>query len=315
MQKNDNTIFVIGANPAWQKTLTFNELIVGEVNRAENVDCFHSGKGINFCRVNNFWNKFPSRLFQFAGGDTGKSICTGLNEEKINHTTIPVDSSTRVCTTCLCKKTGVMTELIEPSSPLNEQQLALMFNAVEKDIHKCIGLAICGTIPQGTDIEIYIKIALLANKHNIPLLIDSWQNIQPVLKISQNTILKINYSELKHITGEMSPEKAITKIINQYQLKSVAITNSASSAFLGTDSGIWEFMLPRLDSVVNPLGSGDTVAAIFFNEYLSGTGLPKAFAYGLAAASASCLTTRCGYFERTVMNEIYQQINILKSGE
>jgi 1-phosphofructokinase family hexose kinase len=310
MDKQDKIIIVIGANPAWQKTLTFKSLNVGDVNRAETIDCFHSGKGINFARVTNASGKYQSKLFQFAGGDTGKMICAGLDKEAIQHVTIKVKASTRVCTTCLCRKSGEMTELIEPSQAVTKEQLNEMFNAVERDIKDCAGMAICGTLPTGTDIQFYVKLAALANQYNIPLLIDSWQDIVPVLSIAINAILKINYSELKQITGAMSQDAAIAAAIARFPIQAVAITDGPGNAYLGNNQAAWKYILPRLDNVVNPLGSGDTVAAVFFSEYLSRTAIDKAFAAGLAAASASCLTPRCGSFSPAVMQEILQQIKI-----
>ena len=44
-------ISVFGANPAWQKTLYFGEFRRGQVNRAEKLELYAGGKGVNFCRA------------------------------------------------------------------------------------------------------------------------------------------------------------------------------------------------------------------------------------------------------------------------
>ena len=54
---NKPLITVIGANPAWQKTLFFREFIPGRVNRAYKEENYSSGKGVNFsahCAVLNW---------------------------------------------------------------------------------------------------------------------------------------------------------------------------------------------------------------------------------------------------------------------
>ena len=49
-------VTVLGANPAFQKTLTFDGFRQGKVNRAKDVTFTASGKGINFCRAARCWN-------------------------------------------------------------------------------------------------------------------------------------------------------------------------------------------------------------------------------------------------------------------
>jgi len=62
--------------------------------------------------------------------------------------------------------------------------------------------------------------------------------------------------------------------------------------------------------VVSPLGSGDTASAVFFSEYLAGKPPVEAFASGLAAASASCLTPRCGEFDQGERDRLRKAIKI-----
>ena len=65
-------IAVFGANPSWQKTLSFEHLLPGEVNRARSADAYASGKGVNFCRAATCHGLCRTRLFQFAGGGNGR---------------------------------------------------------------------------------------------------------------------------------------------------------------------------------------------------------------------------------------------------
>ncbi|MFA7230256.1 MAG: PfkB family carbohydrate kinase, partial [Victivallaceae bacterium] len=116
-------IIAFGPNPAWQKALFFKKFTAGAINRAEEMQSFPSGKGVNFCRAAAQWNEFSTLLIQFAGGDTGKLLCAGLAEEKIEHRTIEAEFSTRTSVTCLCRTSQTMTEVIEPSHPLSAQAI------------------------------------------------------------------------------------------------------------------------------------------------------------------------------------------------
>ncbi len=63
-----NTIIVMGANPAWQKTLRFSGLRKNGVCRAERMNAYPGGKGVNFCRAASCFGEAETVLFQFAGG-------------------------------------------------------------------------------------------------------------------------------------------------------------------------------------------------------------------------------------------------------
>ena len=303
-------IIVLGPNPAWQKTLFFKELVTGEVNRAYDMNNFPSGKGINFSRAASVWGKSHTLLLQFAGGYTGKLICDGLDAEGIRHSTISVDHVTRTCTTCLCQTTTRMTELIEPSRAADQASISKMLDVIHANVKNCLGIALCGTLPGGDGLNLYIEAAQIAETYGIPLLIDSWQDIEQVLQHAGNAILKINLAELRQITGIDSPREATLAALNNYRLKAVAITDGPGNAYAATAGKFYVYKLKKLDHIVNPLGSGDTAAAVFFSEYLNEKPLTEAFASGLAAASANCLTPLCGHFELPAALQIRNAITI-----
>lgn len=303
-------IIVLGPNPAWQKTLFFKELVTGEVNRAYDMNCFPSGKGINFSRAASVWGKSHTLLLQFAGGYTGRLICDGLDAECIRHSTVSVDHVTRTCTTCLCQTTTKMTELIEPSRAADQASISKMLDVIHANVKNCLGIALCGTLPGGDGLNLYIEAAQIAETYGIPLLIDSWQDIEQVLQHAENAILKINLTELRQITGINSPRKATLAVLNNYRLKAVAITDGPGNACAATADKFYVYKLKKLDHIVNPLGSGDTAAAVFFSEYLNEKPLSEAFASGLAAASANCLTPLCGHFELSTALQIRDEITI-----
>jgi fructose-1-phosphate kinase PfkB-like protein len=303
-------IIVLGPNPAWQKTLFFKELVTGEVNRAYDMNSFPSGKGINFSRAASIWGKSHTLLLQFAGGYTGKLICDGLDAEGIRHSTISVDHVTRTCTTCLCQTTTRMTELIEPSHAADQGSISKMLDVIHANIKNCLGIALCGTLPGGDGLNLYIEAAQIAETYGIPLLIDSWQDIEQVLQHAGNAILKINLAELRQITGIDSPREATLAALNNYRLKAVAITDGPGNAYAATADKFYVYKLKKLDHIVNPLGSGDTADAVFFSEYLNEKPLSEAFASGLAAASANCLTPLCGHFELPTALQIRNEITI-----
>ncbi len=304
-------ILTVGANPAWQKALHFARFEYGRVNRADAMLAFASGKGVNFCRAAGIWGKAKPELLQFVGGDNGKLLLDDLARERLSAHSIASDSPTRCCTTCLSEADGTMTELIEPSrgpGAAAEQQ-ALEYLA--KQLPRAAGLALCGQLPSGMDVAFYVECTKLAAANRVPVLIDSWQKIAPVLETARQVTLKINTDELAALTGIAEVRTAMKTLFNAYDLERIAITAGPGIAYLGTRDHFFQFATPRLDKVVNPVGSGDTTSAVFWSELMTGTAAPEAFARALAAASANCLSLKCGEFELSDAWSLREKISMI----
>jgi fructose-1-phosphate kinase PfkB-like protein len=302
-------MLALGPNPAWQKTLFFNELCPGEVNRAHDMESYASGKGVNFCRAARSWGNKQAELLQFTGGDTGRQLCRYLGTEGIINQTVQTEHATRTCYTCLSVNQA-MTELIEPSFPINKNEMRKYHDLLFQNISRFAGAAFCGTLPNESSIEIYRRAAEIIKEANLTLLIDAWYNISPVLEVGGDIILKINAEEIKLIANEKDIIDAIEKTLKQYKLKAIAVTDGAGKAYLACDNKLYIYELPELDKIVSSLGCGDTNASIFLSEYLAGTAIEEAFAKGLAAASANCLSAMCGDFNEETALDLYAKIKI-----
>jgi pyridoxal/pyridoxine/pyridoxamine kinase len=66
-----------------------------------------------------------------------------------------------------------------------------------------------------------------------------------------------------------------------------------------------------MELLINPLGAGDTASAIFLLEYVDTRDPIDAFRHGIAAASASCLSTeQTAHFDLQIKQIIYERIQI-----
>ena len=281
------TILVIGLNPAWQKTLMFQELKKGEVNRAVKMVSRSSGKGANFAiRTEKYGNK--AILAQFIGGNIGKLYNANLAKdndlELLNQEVI---AETRTCTTLLCEKSGETTEIIEPSGEISQEESNLLLKKVLSKLETCDGVALCGTYPPGISESFYIEIAKFAKKKGKPIILDSFKNIKNLLNIGVD-ILKINKEELFALTLINNVEKASKTIAEKYCVKIVAITDGPNEASLYSNGNFTKYKVPYVENVINPIGAGDVVSAVFFNEYLAGKKIVESFKNALAEGSKHC---------------------------
>ena len=301
---------ILGLNPAWQKTLAFDKFLPGEVNRAKEIKLFAAGKGVNFARAAKIWDKTDTIVAQFAGGYSGLKLVGALDEEGIKHLTRKVEPQTRICTTILSKTKPRMTELIEPSGTVSEADAVALLKAAMALLPKADALAICGTYPPGVDENFYGILAKQAFELDKFIMVDSVMATKQVLPFLKYGILKVNLAELRVLTKEDAPEDALRKCRKTYGIHAVAVTDGPHKAYLADESGIWTYKLPKLKAIESPLGAGDTCAAVTLSEFMAGTPAHASFAFGLAAASASCLTRDCAVFSKENALEIKTQMHV-----
>lgn len=302
-------ILVCGLNPAWQKTLLFSRLIPGEVNRAENMSLIASGKGINFARAALNWGNVDLSVLHPLGGVTGDQISESMKEEGITSIGVSVSAATRTCSTLMCRASGTATEIIEPSGTILPEEYEKLMAVAEQELKSADALAICGTYPPGIPECCYGDLAAKAAELGKPVLLDAYKGIGDALSRGV-TVLKINSGELSAMTGCSSMEEGIRFCLNKYPLEAVAITAGKEYAMIGDRSGVVRIDVPQIENAVNPIGAGDTCSGVFFANYLNGSALAEAFASGLCAATASCMTGTPAQYDKTVAETLLRSISV-----
>lgn len=299
-------ILVLGPNPAFQKVITFDSPVkIGGVNRASHVTQYVGGKGQGSAMALQRWNPGSAAVASFLGGDTGQYVedelaAAGL-DQIVQHTAAP----TRTCTTLLCAGEDGGTELIDPSGAISEDELAGMLEKIRNyEVASSVGgIALCGTVPPGTE-ALYASVAKQMENDESILLLDGHKQVDDLLATGRVDVLKINQDEAKALTGEPSAEAAAKKLLTADGApvrKLLALTDGPRPAKLFAKSGAsWTLAVPKIECV-NAIGSGDVCTAIFLHELVSsatkkenGSGdadadAVDAFAWGLAAAVARCM--------------------------
>jgi len=318
-------VLTVGLNPAWQKSLLFDRFVPGAVNRATELSETAGGKAVNAARAVRIAGGRPL-ILQFAGGETGRLLQDALRRENIAHVTVPTQSRTRVCTTILDARSGVMTELIEPSGHIVPEETEKLLAAVDTVIASAGAAAFCGTWPPGIPASLLSRLVRRAAGRTVVLL-DAWRDVQPLLDAGVH-ILKVNIGELRRLGATDRIEVVVQALFREYPLSAIAVTGGADAAFLFMRRAAWRFRLPPVRDIVNPLGAGDCAAGILALKLAAdadagralrtGTdshdALPRHFATALACASASCMNVCPAEFRIDRAREIERAIQIEKIG-
>ncbi len=279
-------IIVMGANAARQKILRFASLRHGEVNRALEMIEIPAGKGVNFCRAAKIWGKAEPEVIQFAGGENGAYLTCALEKESISSRTVRCKAPLRMCMTCIDESAGNATELIEPSGSADAVECAEFVRMFDFALEGADGAALCGTLPGDTALELYYQVAELAAKRGLPILLDFYKGVEPLLDLP-GAVLKINREELSKITGIGEIVPALAKLFKLYKISLAAITDGPGNAYASDGKILASYEIPELTSIVSPIGCGDTASALFLSELLCGNDFISAFRTALGGASAN----------------------------
>lgn len=292
-------IVAAGFNPAWQKVITFEKIVCGNVNRASGLEEFASGKGINFCRAVKCYDRASAHLIQFCGGTNGERIEAALKKEGICFDSVKTAAGTRCCDTCIDLESGKTTELIEPSYPAAAEEVEQYVEKFSAHLNGAAAAAFCGTLPTGTDGRLYGRLAGIAAEKNVPLLVDAWKNVDDIFSSGAEIWLKINREELAALTGKAELKDGLMVLNSRWGIKKAAITDGPGAAFAFDCGKIVKYTLPVLTKIVNPIGCGDTASAVLCSGLVNGNNWFEAFARALGAASANCLSSLCGSFAKS----------------
>jgi len=308
-QKKLPRILVCGPNPSWQKTLAFDVFHPQEVNRARERDCRASGKGVNFARAVRTWGTASPAVYQFAGGVNGRNLESWLRREGIESVSREIMDETRCCTTVLCRNCASMTELIEPSPSITREDAEFLLERISDALPGADALALCGTLPNNTPAGFYAGFSAAAARAGKPVLMDSVACFDETLAAGVR-FLKINSGELLSATGGSDPEAAALALLDRFPLDCAAITDGPDRAFIVRRGSVNRIFIPPVPGIRNPLGAGDVCSGVMLSELLAGGDPVQAFAAGLAAACASCLTEYAAEFDRAEAIRIRGEMRI-----
>lgn len=290
MDHRHKHVLVLGANPAWQKTVVCDRLVAGEVVRVKLEAGGAAGKGFNTARTVRAFG-IPVRLVSAAGPDAPEweAAC---REEGIPTALFPIRGRIRTATTIQDLSSGQVTEIVEEGPEAADGAGLALESALREDIALVSMVAVAGTFPPGMS----PRTALDAlSGLDVPTVIDS----VPALRAMRDgapcpvrAILKLNETEWKSLLGEIELSAALRQARRLWPRADILATRGKEGAILAQNDGR-NFALvaePYLAGVrVQPIGGGDAFTGGLLVGLSNGSSLVDAALHGMAVARASCL--------------------------
>ena len=320
-------IMCICLSPGFQRSVVIDSLLPGEVNRLESVVVDAAGKGVNVCRV---LQRLGVEAFCLAqGGSNAEELMSLARVEGLDLRLIPSSGRLRTCTSLV--ETSMIsgrrvTELVEPSSPVDESCVNAMSATVAAMLPSAGALVIAGSMAPGYPAGYPARLAGMARESAVPVLLDlQGQDLLDAIA-TRPAIVKINLAEFaasflgrRFVGGEhagvLAREPVPAAVMNalaeasRNYRTSFVLTRGARSTLLVRDGDIRAIpVLPlAAEQVINPIGCGDAFLAGMLAQLLKDgvstwdrmplAALEKAIGFAAACARSSARTLRPGLLE------------------
>jgi 1-phosphofructokinase family hexose kinase len=277
-------ILAAGLTPAYQQILVFDRFNPGEVNRAREVYKCASGKVLNVGLALHHLSA-PQMTLALIGGLEGESINRELSELGVRHRWIWSPKTTRTCTTILDRSSGAVTELVENAAPLEAAQLDQFRKAYDEIAGQAQVAVLSGSLPPGTPRTFYRD--LIGNSTVRTILDASGQELLDALPLRPFCV-KPNREELSKTLGkELTADGDLRAALGEIRRMGAAwvlVSQGSRVLWASGPQNTYKFHPARV-AAVNPIGSGDCLAAGMACALHEGMEMIEAIRFGVAAAA------------------------------
>lgn len=277
-------ILAAGLTPAWQQILVFDHLVHGDVNRARQACWCPSGKVLNVGVALRFLG-VPARMLSAGGGWTQSAMDAELTALDVPHRWTKTAHTSRVCTTVIDSGAHVTTEMVENTGEFTAEELTAYQRAYLEESAGAEVVVLSGSLPHGTPSTYYCD--LVSRTPGRVILDVRGPELLEALP-AQPFLVKPNRAELARtlktgLEADADLQRAMFDL-NSQGARWVVITDGPRSVWVSSAGQLWKFQPPPI-AVVNPIGSGDSLAAGLAAALDRGDDVLAAVTFGMACAA------------------------------
>jgi len=287
-------IYTITMNPALDRTIEVDGLVLDDANRILSDVRYAGGKGIDVSRVVNELGGETIAL-GLVGGYTGFELEGRLVNEGVlcDFTRIAGENRTNII--LVDKKEGRQYLLNAPGPRVTPAEIGLFFEKVRSIPSDASFVVISGSVPQGVSSKIYAQIITTLKARGIrrialdadgELLREGCKAGPYLIKPNLYEFRRLTGTEVKDMEGAMEEAR---KVMAEWGIE-VVLVSMGPKGLLGVKGEEAYHARPPALEVVSAVGAGDATVAGFVRGLTQGLPFPEALRLATAAGAAVVLT-------------------------
>jgi 1-phosphofructokinase family hexose kinase len=271
------------------------------------------GRGINAsCVIHSFGGETKALLI--SGGATGERLQELLNG-CLPFEIIPVAREIRTNLT-ITDRHGLTVNLNEKGPELTKAEVARVESAVRKSLEKADWLMICGSMPPGVPNDFYGKLAAMARKKKVSVLLHADGEALRHGIEEKPTVVTPNHQEAERLLGRTLLTRThyleAAERIRSMGADSVVLSLGSRGAVGAFAEGIWEALPPRIDAVC-PIGAGDALSAAYVWSMEKKADGAAALRWGVAAGTASARLPGMKFATLEQTRDLHTQVELRRA--
>ena len=278
-------------NPCLDKTVEVRSLKKGGLNRIASSRTDPGGKGINVARALKTLDVETCAVCALPEKGSEEFLSL-LSEEKLSVDSVSTPGVIRTNLKVHALEDGEITELNESGVPLSSHATEVIWEKVRMYRTQAEMHVLSGSLPPKASPATYYN--LISELASAPVFLDaSGEALLEGIK-AKPMFVKPNRLEMEYVAGrELSRLEDIRSAAEKWValgIRYVCVSLGSEGAMLATDAGCW--YAPAMEVEANStVGAGDAMVAGLILGWKKSEKAEDILRYGVAAASASCLTT------------------------
>jgi 1-phosphofructokinase family hexose kinase len=279
-------VTTVTANAMLDKTLYLSNFELGKIFRSQKVKNVAGGKGINISlQLSEL--QTDNIALGFLGGEVGKQIKNLLDKDKIKNDFIWVEDNTRIGFTIL-EDNLQQTSIFEPNHKISENKKIDLINKCIEYAKTSSIFAISGSVPNKEISDIYKLIIDNVKKtnSNCKVFLDSYgDEFKEGIKAKPFSAKQNKKEAELFASRSIKNEDDYLNILDLYDVEFAVITNGLYYAYVKYRNKYYR-VSPLAVKVINPIGCGDVMSALFIYCFEKEKNFMDTIKYGFAAAAS-----------------------------
>lgn len=267
------------------------------------------GGGINVARAIRQLGGKATAVFMTAGA-TGDRLDHLLAEEGVPTVVLEVEGETRENIIIRDEKTGLQYRCNLPGPPIPETALEDLLILLDKAAG-IRWLVVSGSMAPGMTTDIYPRLAALAGRKGIRLIIDAAGEALRAALHSGVYLVKPSLQELLALTSGREDgddiEDRARQLLAGSRCEAVIVSLGADGALLATRAGCRRFPAPKV-TVASTVGAGDSMVAGIVLSLDNGVSLEQSVAFGCLCGAAATMRPGTSLCRPEDVNRLKHQI-------
>ncbi|NGM84606.1 1-phosphofructokinase family hexose kinase [Paenibacillus sp. 7124] len=285
-------IVTLTVNPSVDASTAIKQVVPDHKLRCREATYQPGGGGVNVSRAIHRLGGKALALYT-SGGLHGQLIHQMLEQEGVEHQSIPIQGQTRENLIVLEESTGQQFRFDMPGPAFGEEDRQRCLDQLNQLKTKPDYLVLSGSLPPGCPADYYAQIIKSVKDWNCRVIVDTSGEALQRAADAGVYLLKPNARELEELTGmtlsgDDDVKAAAEKLIAEGRTEAVIVSLGAKGAFMISKEGAEHISAPKVP-VVSVVGAGDSLVAGVVYRLEQGGPLAESVRFGIAAGAAAVM--------------------------